>query len=76
MLYGPGLFCVYTRYTIDSGFLAHLVIYNSLPTAVSGSGLSDVTTTTEEVCRLLSTVKFKTASGSDGISSHMLGNTA
>ena len=42
-------------------------VCNSLPTAVSDSGLSDVTTTTEEVCRLLSTVKIKTASGPDGI---------
>ena len=50
-------------------------VSNSLPTTVSGSGLSDVTTTTEEVCRLLSTVKIKTASGPDGISSHMLRNT-
>ena len=39
-------------------------------------GLSSVTCTTDEVHKLLGSLKTKTASGPDGFSSHMLRNAA
>lgn len=48
----------------------------SLPSTAQEPGLSSVNCTAEEVSTSLSRLKLKTASGPDGLSSHMLRNTA